>query len=177
MSAFDRGILVLYTFTLTLLFLTLGIFMFGWSGPVLRLWQEVNSSANQEILGILLVVYILIGLRLLWVIVKPERKKQAVVHEGTMGQVRVALAAIEALAEKTSAAMPGIKEVKAKVVPSPQGIALHLKLSTAPDINIPSVSQDIQREVTDNIYKVVGLTVSEVRVAVESFISAKPRVE
>ncbi len=177
MGPFDRGILILYSFTLTLFFLALGIFLAGWSGPVLRLWQEVKAPAYQEILWILLVLYIIMGLRLLWRTLKPERKKQAVVHEGGMGQVRVSLAAIEALAEKTVAAVPGIKEVKAKVVSSPQGVALDLKLSAAPDINIPAVSEDIQREVKDSIYNVVGLAVSEVRVAVESLIAAKPRVE
>jgi len=177
MGPFDRGILLLYSFTLTLFFIALGIFLAGWSGPVLRLWQEVNAPAYQEILWILLVLYIIMGLRILWRALKTERKKQAVVHESGMGQVRVSLAAIEALAEKTVAAIPGIKEVKAKVVSSSQGVALNLKLSTAPDINIPSVSEDIQREVKEGIYSVVGLAVSEVRVAVESFKAAKPRVE
>ncbi len=177
MGPFDRGILVLYSFTITLFFIALGISLAGWSGPVLCLWREVSAPVYQEILWILLVVYVIMGLRLLWKTLRPERKKQAVVHEGSMGQVRVSLTAIEALAEKIVAAVPGIKEVKAKVVSSPQGIALHLKLSTASDINIPAVSEDIQREVKDGIYNVIGLAVSEVRVAVESFIAAKPRVE
>ncbi|KAF1086535.1 hypothetical protein SPSYN_00254 [Sporotomaculum syntrophicum] len=177
MGPFDRGILVLYTVTLTLFFLALGIFLAGWPEPALLLWQEVNAPAYQEILWLLLVVYIIMGLRLLWRALKPERKRQAVVHEGGLGQVRVSLAAIEALAEKVAAAKPEIKEVKAKVASSSQGIALNLRLYTAPEINIPAVSEDIQREVKDRIYQVVGITVSEVRVAVESFIAAKPRVE
>lgn len=177
MGPFDRGILVLYTVTLTLFFLALGIFLAGRPEPALMLWQEVKAPTYQEILWLLVVVYIIMGLRLLWRALKPERKKQAVVHEGGLGQVRVSLAAIEALAEKVAAAKPGIKEVKAKVASSSQGIALNLKLNSAPDINIPAVSEDIQREVKDSIFQVVGITVSEVRVVVESFIAAKPRVE
>ncbi|AGL02018.1 alkaline shock response membrane anchor protein AmaP [Desulfoscipio gibsoniae] len=177
MGPFDRGILVLYTVTLTLLFLALGAFLGGWSDPVQRLWSEVNTPGYREILWVLLVVYIIMGLRLLWRGLKPERKRQAVVHEGGLGQVRVSLTAIESLAEKVTAAVPGIKEVKAKVESSPRGIALHLKLITVPDINIPAVSEDIQCEVKDSIKNVVGIAVSEVRVAVESFKASKPRVE
>ncbi|WP_449240730.1 alkaline shock response membrane anchor protein AmaP [Desulfoscipio gibsoniae] len=177
MGPFDRGILVLYTFTLTLLFLALGAWLAGWPDLVQRLWGEVNTRSYQEILWALLLVYFIMGLRLLWRSLKPERKKQAVVQEGGLGQVRVSLAAIESLSEKTVAAVPGIKEVKAKVEASSRGVALNLKLITAPDINIPTVSEDIQREVKDSIYNVVGLTVSEVRVSVESFVAVKPRVE
>ncbi|TYO95629.1 alkaline shock response membrane anchor protein AmaP [Desulfallas thermosapovorans] len=177
MGPFDRGILLLYTTTLTLLFMALGVFLAGWPDPAKRLWGEINTSSNYEILWTLVVVYVIMGLRLLWKSLKPERRKQAVVHEGGLGQVRVSLAAVETLAEKAVADVPGIKEVKAKVESSPRGIAMHLKLITAPDINIPAVSEDIQKKVKDSIYNVVGVTVSEVRVAVESFKTAKPRVE
>lgn len=177
MRPFDRGILFIYTITLTLLFMALFAFVAGWQRPILGLWQDISIPAHEEIIWSLLIIYVVMGFRLLWLGVRGKRKKQAIVHEGNLGQVSVSLSAIELLAEKVVLSIHGIKEVKANVVTVPQGIALNLKVITMPDINIPVVSEDMQQQVIESIYKVVGITVHEVRVAVESFFAAKPRVE
>ena len=178
MGPLDRGLVFLYSSTLTVVILGLGLVQTGWQYPLSLFRYELETNANQEILWVLMAVYIIMGLRIIWASVKPQHRiRQALVHEGGMGQVRVSLDAIEALAEKTTSAVPGVKEVKAKVVSSPKGVALHLKLISAPDVNIPEMSENIQHDVKESILNVVGLAVLEVLVAVESFKIARPRVE
>jgi uncharacterized alkaline shock family protein YloU len=177
MRPFDRGILAIYTFTLTLLFLALAAYLAGWPEPAQELWNELQLPGQEEITWVLLGVYVLMGVRLLWSSLKGERKKQAIVHEGNLGQVRISLPAVEALSEKVVSTMQGVKEVRAGVKAVPQGIAVNLRIITTPEINIPQVAEDIQRQVKESIYNVVGISVHEVRVTVDSFFARKPRVE
>lgn len=179
MGPFDRGILVIYTLTLTLLFLATAAFLAGWQALLSGLGREAFSPENREVLWALLVLYVLMGIRLFWKGIRVERSKskQAIVHERSMGQVSVALPAVESLAEKTVASVEGVKEARAKVETLPQGIGILLKVVVVPEVNIPTLSEEMQRLVKDKIFDVVGITVNEVRVAVDSFHIRKTRVE
>ncbi len=177
MGPFDRGILLLYTFTLTLLFLAVAAFFSGWREPINILFNEAALPEQLEILWILTGLYVIFGVRLFWKGLVIERKKQAVVQDGELGDVRVSLPAIESLAENVVSPIKGVRDVRARVVSAPKGINMQMKISVAPDINVPELSKDIQRQVRDNILNVAGIAVHEVRVAVESFTSRKNRVE
>lgn len=178
MGPFDRGILVIYTLTLTLLLGVAAAFLAGWRSPLLELGGDALLPANREIVWALLFLYALMGLWLFWKGIRVERiNKRSIVHEQNLGQVRVALPAVEALAEKVVSSAQDVKEVRARVEAVPQGVSINLQLVVLPDVNIPSLSSDIQQQVKDNIYNVVGITVHEVRVAVDKFHISKTRVE
>ncbi len=178
MGPLDRGILLLYTFTLTLLLLALAAFLAGWQEPFDELMREAALPEQQEILWILIGLYVLIGVRLFWKgLVVERKKKQAVVQDGELGDVRVSLPAIESLAEKVVSTIKGVRDVRAKVVSAPQGINMHMNITVSPDSNVPALSKDIQQQVRDSVLNVAGIAVHEVRVAVESFTSRKNRVE
>jgi len=177
MGPLDRGILLLYTLTTTLLFLALAAFFGGWQEPFNELMREAALPGQQEILWILGGLYVLIGVRLFWKGLVIERKKQAVVQDGELGDVRVSLPAIESLAEKVVSPIKGVRDVRARVVTAPQGINMHMNITVSPDINVPALSKDIQQQVRDSVLNVAGIAVHEVRVAVESFTSRKNRVE
>lgn len=178
MGPLDRGILVIYTLTLTMLLGAGAAFLAGWHSPLLGLGGEALLPANREIIWALLVLYLFMGLWLLWKGVRvPRTNKQSIVHEQNLGQVKVALPAVEALVEKEVAGVQEIKEVKAQVQTVPQGVSINLQLVVVPGVNIPALSSDIQQRVKDNIYNVIGITVQEVRVAVDKFHISKTRVE
>ncbi len=177
MGPLDRGILLIYTFTTTLLFLVLLALLAGWKEPYNVLLKEVAKPGQEELLLVLTIFYVLMGARLFWKGLISKGRKQAVVQDGELGDVRVSLPAIESLAEKVTSSMKGVRNVRARVVPARQGINIYMKISVAPDINVPSLSRDIQQQVMDNVLEVAGIAVREVRVAVESFISRKNRVE
>ena len=178
MGPFDRGILAIYSLTLTLLFLAAAAFMAGWQAPFLSLWQEISLPGNKDILWALLAIYVIMGGRLIWKGIKGERKKkQAIVHERSLGEVRVSLLAIESLAEKEAHTVEGVRDVSARVGAAPEGINVKLKVTVTPDVSIPQLSDGLQQQVRDRIHDVVGITVHEVRVAVDSFANRKTRVE
>jgi len=149
----------------------------GWQEPFNELMREAALPEQQEILWALTGLYVLIGARLFWKGLVIERKKQAVVQDGELGDVRVSLPAIESLAEKVVSPIKGVRDVRARVVTAPQGINMHMNITVSPDINVPALSKDIQQQVRDSVLNVAGIAVHEVRVAVESFTSRKNRVE
>lgn len=176
MRPFDRGLLIIYTLILTLLFIILI--------PVLAGWVNINESfyyytylfQKQSFLFIFIGLMILAGGRLLWVSIKPARE-QAVVHENTMGHVRISLTAIENLVEKVAAQNNGVREVKASVFPQPRGIGIRIMATVTPDINIPQTSGVIQEQIKERVLEVTGIIVQQVDIFVKSISSYKPRVE
>lgn len=177
MGPLDRGILLIYTLTITLLLLTLATFLAGWQTAANLLLREASLPQQREILWLLVGLYVIMGARLFWKGMVVERNKQAVVQDGEMGDVRVSLPAIESLAEKVVSSRQGVRDVRARVVSAPHGINIRMNISVAPDINLPTLSKDIQQQVRDSIFNVAGISVHGVRVAVESFSTRKNRVD
>lgn len=176
MRPFDRGLLIIYSLALTLLFLIVIPVLAGLVDQN-RLSVYYSRVVQQPvILFILLGLLIIIGGRLFWVSVRPTRE-QAVVHEGALGRIRIALTAIESLAEKVAFQNSGIREAKASVFTCPQGIGIRVKAAVTPDICIPEISGVIQEQVKERVLAVTGVGVQQVDILVHSISAKKPRVE
>lgn len=176
MQPFDRGLLSLYTFVLTILFILAIPFLGGWVereafAPLYNLRMEQPES-----IFIVLGLFILVGARLFWVGVRPARK-HLIIHEGALGQVRITLTAIEDLVEKVVSQNSGIREAKARVLALPQGVGISVQAMVTPDVQIPELSKIIQGQVNEKILEVTGITVQQVHVFVNSISARKPRVE
>lgn len=178
MGPFDRGLLLLYSLCITIVIGVLLLMLAGWQ-PALDLAQEVFSPGRREMLYVAAILLLIVGLRLMFASVKAQRPQSrlALVEDNPLGQVQVALTAIESLISKVVANFPGVREVRPKVTQAPQGIAIQIKLVTAPSANIPELSQEIQQHVTDTVKDVTGITTNNVQVLVDNISTAKPRVE
>jgi uncharacterized alkaline shock family protein YloU len=150
----------------------------GWP-PVLQLAENVFTPARQVIVIAAVIILFAAGLRLMVAAVKPGKRmeKVAVIEDNPMGQVRIALTAVESLVSKVVGNCTGIREVRPKVLTQADGIAIQVRLVTAPSISIPEVSQEIQQQVKDKVLEITGITVNNVRVVVDNIATAKPRVE
>lgn len=177
MQPFDRGLLFVYTLALTICFLTVIPFLAGWLD-----WSLLAPLYNQLpvrpeiVLIFFLGLLILMGARLFWANIKPARK-HVIVHEGAMGQVRVALTAMEDLAAKVVAQNSGVHDVRARVLALPQGVGISVQATVTPDTQIPDLSKAIQEQVKEKILAVTGIAVQQVHVFVNSISARKPRVE
>jgi uncharacterized alkaline shock family protein YloU len=177
MRPFDRVLLVIYSFCLTIILVITVIWEAGWiRASYLFLWEN-NLLLDSRAVFIFMGFFILIGIRLFWVSVKPERKKQIVVQNGALGKVRVAIPAIENLVEKTVAQNSGVREIKAQVTTVPQGIGIKMRAAVTPDIQIPEISRVIQEKVKEKVLEITGITVQEVSILINSIAAKKLRVE
>lgn len=176
MSPFDRVLMALYALAGTLTVLALGTLLTGW-GLVRDIFRQVAAAPGfMETSSALLAIFLLIGVRLFWRGLIPERR-HAVVREGSLGKVRIALTAIESLVEKVVLDQKGIKEVKATVEGVRNGLGIRVKASVTPDISIPQVSEVLQKAVGEKVLEVAGIEVHDISISVENITARKLRVE
>jgi len=176
MNPFDRGLTVLYALAGLLAALYAGSALAGWYWPGQALESLAGLPGFTETAYALLAVYLLAGVRLFWHGLFPE-KKHAVVQDGSLGKVRIALSAIESLVEKVALDQKGIKEAKAGVAAVPRGIGIRVRVSVTPDVSVPEISGAIQNLIRERVLEVTGIEVNEVRVSVENITSQRLRVE
>ena len=178
MTPFDRGLLIIYTLLTTVLSSLLLIIISGWwQQPLYFLWQSPYVYNGQLYLSLIFGVLLIIGLRLFWVSLTRRNSGKAVVHDYMLGQVRISILAIENLVKKAVYQVPGIKEVKPRVVEHQKGMGLHIRAVVAPDISIPEASREIQQKVQDYLSQTTGITVTEIKVIVDNISTTRPRVE
>ena len=165
MTPFDRGLLMIITG--------------WWQQPLYFLWQGPYVYNEQLYLALIFAVLLLMGLRLFWVSLTRRNNAggKAVVHDYKLGQVRISVLAIENLVKKAVGQLPGVKEVKPRVVEHQKGMGLHIRVVVTPDISIPEVSREIQQKVQEYLAQTTGITVSEIKVIVDNISSTRPRVE
>lgn len=177
MRPFDRVLLFIYSFCLTVILVITAFWEAGWINTPYLFLRENDLLLDSGVVFIFLGLFILIGIRLFWVSVKPERKKQIIIQEGALGKVRLAIPAIESLVEKTVAQNSGVREIKAQVATVPQGIGIKIRATVTPDIQIPEISRVIQEKVKEKVLEITGITVQEVSILINSIAARKLRVE
>lgn len=176
MNAFNRVLLVVFAMAGILSALASAAVLAGLVWPATLFQQTAGMPGFTEIAYGLLALYMLAGIRLAWLGVVPG-KKHAVVSEGSLGQVRIALSAIESLVEKVVLDQRGVKEARASVEKAPHGIGIRVKTVVAPDVSIPHLSDALQSHVKDRVLEVTGIEVHDIRVMVENISAQKLRVE
>jgi len=176
MSPLDRGIAIVYALAGLAAALVCTAVLAGWAWPAQFYAALKDQPGFRETAFALLAISVLAGLRIIWAGLKPV-KKQAVVQEGSLGQIRIALEAIESLVEKVALDQRGIKEARSNVVRSPQGIGIRVKTVVAPDVSIPQLSGSLQKVIADRVLQVTGIEVKDIKIVVNNISAQKLRVE
>lgn len=181
MGPFDRALLAVYSFFLSAIFILFSAIMLGWTAPVVFL-RELFYPGRPEVFWPLMAVLVLAGARLFWVSLGKKQEKYVELDENSMGNVRIAIAAIESLVEKVVTQISGVRELKSRITAAPQGVNIQLRVVVTPEVNFPQLSGEIQRLVTERVTEVTGIAVNSVRVFVENIAAKtvvaanKPRV-
>jgi uncharacterized alkaline shock family protein YloU len=179
MSFFERGLLFIYSlFTLFLSALFI-FFIFGWTTPIVTLGQLMHDPNQSKILLILFGLLVFLSI---WFLLASFRSKpkdiSALVQDTDLGQVRISILALENIVNRVVAQIKGVREVKPKLFKTEEGIGVYVEVLVVPDLNIPSMTKDIQFTVQDYLDRVVGLNIKDVRVYINNIsVEAKARVE
>ncbi len=176
MVPFDRALLAVYTLFITVLSALFAAVMLGWPAPLYVL-RDIFYPGRPEVFWTLIVALILAGVRLFWLSLVKPRGRHVVLVEGALGEIRVSLRAVEDMVDKEVSLMDGVKEVKSRMVAVSQGVGIRLRASVTPDVNVPSISTDIQNRVKKKVFEVTGLTVNNIKVSIDNISAKKPRVE
>lgn len=176
MGPFDRVLLAVYTFFVTLLTALFAAVMLGWTLPLFWL-REFLYPDRADVFWPVIAVLALAGARLFWIGLRKPGGRHVVLADSALGQVRVSLQAIESLVEKVVSQVSGVREVKPGIILVPQGVGIQVRVSVTPDVNVPQASLEIQNRVKERVFEVTGITINQVKVSVENISAHKPRVE
>lgn len=169
MGLFDRIILALYTFILTILSLAVTVVALKLV-PMVWVEQSMQFVYGRWEAAAVGIIFLIISLRLLYfgLVRRDRNKNRAVVVGNALGELRISFAAIESLIFKVANQQAGVKNVQTTIKDGAEGIYITLKLVVSPDINIPDLSSNIQTNVREYLAEIAGVSVKETKVLVEN---------
>ncbi len=90
-----------------------------------------------------------------------------------IGEVRISFKAVENMVLAASRRVNGIREVITRIDAIEQGLIIYVRVKVLPDIPIPALAGELQRQVRDYVQEISGTNVSEVKVLVENIAQDK----
>lgn len=96
------------------------------------------------------------------------------------GAVRIAVSALDSMAQKHVRMNDGVRDVKTGIELGDDGVRIRLRLALMPEANIPELTTELQSTLKGYIETLSGIHVKEVLLYVEDVANAnapKPRVE
>ena len=182
MNIIFRILLAVYAFCLTILSL---ISMMSVFNPEIFKWmttyliENVLYNRNASI-AMFIISFIFFSLSLTFLMsgFKSTKDKKGVSKHTNIGEIKISLDTLESIALGASRKLNGVKESKAFLTKSEDGVSVLVRAVVMPDINIPLLSEDIQVKVKKAIEDSSGIKVNEVKVTVENIYTGyKARVE
>jgi uncharacterized alkaline shock family protein YloU len=182
MNIFLRVLLTIYAFCLAILSLfTMSlVFKNDYLNSLYDfLRHDVLESKNASI-AMFLIALVFFGISILFLFsgYGNNKEKKGVSKFTNIGEIKISLNSIENIALAASRKLIGVKETKANVIQSSGSVSIIIKAVVLPDINIPTLSEDIQVKVKSSVEESAGIKVHEVKVMVENIYTGyKARVE
>ncbi|HEY8347535.1 MAG TPA: alkaline shock response membrane anchor protein AmaP [Symbiobacteriaceae bacterium] len=177
MGILDSIILTVYTLAMMVLSLlmVLGAIAPKWIQPAEWLTNAMDNTRGQVTVGIIGFMFFISSVRLITLAFRRQGGGQPVVHETSLGEVRISLEAVENLVRKVARSTKGVREMKAVVRHGKDGLCVSLRGTVSPDVAIPEVSEEIQNNVRQYVKRVVGVELAEIQLEVENIASDSRR--
>ena len=182
MNLLYRILLTIYAFCLTILSVIVAIISIRH-----ELLYNVYRYLNDQIfdntgstIAVFIISLVFIGLSFTFLIsgVKSGKQKRSVGKTTNIGEIRISLNTIENIALAASRKLNGVKDSKAYVTKLEGGVYINIKAIVMLELNIPSLSEEIQNKVKHAIEECAGVKVVGVKVMVENvYTGYKSRVE
>lgn len=174
MGIIDRILLMLYTLSLTVLSAAFVAVASGWRVPLDYVRTSLDNPSGRWSIAGTSFLFFIASVRFIIYVFTPGRSRRAVVHETEMGEVHIALDAIENLVKRATRQVRGVRAVRAKVATREGGLAIYLRIVVSPDVSIPEASEEIRSTLKSYVKNVVGVPVLDIPIEVDD-ISADSR--
>lgn len=179
MGIFDRIILSIYTFLLA--FLSMAVILISLKLISMeQMWTGLALIYGHWEAGLVAAVFLLVSIRLMLAGLRSRNSGNTIIHHNEMGDIHIALDAVENLVEKAARHVRGVRGVKVRASHSSAGLKLRLKAVISPESNVPSVTAEIQQRVGEYVRNTVGVELADMHVLVENIsneFKSKHRVE
>jgi uncharacterized alkaline shock family protein YloU len=183
MNSFKRFLLAIYSLILTLvamilIFVTFSPDTFDNISEYISTTVLVNTG-YKAFLFILEVLFLGVSVTFLLSGIRDDKERKSISKFTEIGEIKISLNSIETIALAASKRLSGIKETRAYVYKSLEGVTIVVRAVVMSDVNIPTLSEDIQVRVKKTVEETSGIKVNEVKVIVDNIFAGynKSRVE
>jgi uncharacterized alkaline shock family protein YloU len=99
---------------------------------------------------------------------EPPAQKDAFLRRGEEGEVRIALSAIDAMAQRAARGISGVRDLRSEVTAGEDGaLTVRLRLVLGADSNVQELSKQVQEAVAAHITAHTGLQMAGVHAFIE----------
>ncbi len=170
----------LVSFISGLVILLLAVIFMIYAIPVDYVVNQIGTSIEYYTgsleTGIIGIILLLLALRAFWGAFKTEKPEKAVSQATEIGEVKISLQTLESMVSRVAQnEVKGIKDVKTNIKVAENGVIIYLRGRILADLELPQVSEQLQKSVKENIETKAGINVKEVKVLVENITTEASR--
>ncbi len=179
MSLFDRIVLTLYMFILTLVSVVMIIFPFNVISFISsqEMKNYIDLAKGNYWVSIIGLAFLLVSIKFLLSGVKINKREKYITRTTEHGELRISTRTIEGLASTVIESFEKIKDVETKVDIFQEGIIINIKGLVYPDSNIPEITVSIQSKVKEHVENCTGLKVREIKVQINNITTPKNMIK
>ena len=184
MNIFFRVLLAVYAVCLSIVSALVMLVIFR---PVVltTIYEGLYGTITENrgasiIIFVIALAFFIVSLTFLFSGLKSNKDKKAVSKYTNIGEIKISLNTIENIALTASRRLNGVRDSKAYVFKADESVSIAIRAVVMPDINIPSLSEDIQAKVKKAVEESSGIGVADVKVIIDNVYSGsvyKARVE
>ena len=171
-ESFNNLIFVLFlvvTISISGIFLALSLRLFSLENFFFKTNYLIYSSfINQIVLGLVGVLLIFLAIYLIWQKTQIDKGNLSVVQKTSFGEIKISIGSIKRLALKVIKEMAEITEIRPEVnILKSGGINIDLHLSVKQDVNIPELSEKVQRKLKEYLLETSGIETKEIKIHID----------
>jgi len=171
-GSFSNLIFVLFlviTVFISGIFLALSLRLFSLENFFFRTNYWIYSNFfNQIILGLVGALLIFLVIYLIWQKAQIDKGNLSVVQKTSFGEIKISIESIKRLTLKVVKGVGEITETRPEVnILKSGGINIDLHLSVKQDVNIPELSEKIQRKVKEYLLETSGIETKEIKIHID----------
>lgn len=130
-----------------------------------------SNLFNQIALGLIGALLIFLVVYLIWQKVQINKGDLSVVQKTSFGEIKISIGSIKRLALKVVKGIGEITEARPEVnILKSGGINIDLHLSVKQDINIPEISEKVQRKLKEYLLETSGIETKEIKIHIDKII-------
>lgn len=137
-----------------------------------------DSVASNKVLATIVgIVIVLVTLYVIMMALRSEEIAEPIIAGTSLGDVQISMTAIEAIAQRAAQKVHGIRNVEAAAKGNEDGLTLYARIHVYPDVSIPEVCENLEKELSEAMHAIIGLPVKSVHTVVRgvSRMESKPR--
>jgi len=171
-ESFNNLIFVLFlvvVFFISGIFLTLSLRLFSLESFFYKTDYLIYSNFfNQIILGLVGALLIFLAIYLICRKAQIDKGNLSVVQKTSFGEIKISTGSIKRLTLKMVKGMGEITETRSEInILKSGGINIDLHLSVKQDINIPELSEKIQRKLKEYLLETSGIEAKEIKIHID----------